>query len=105
MDAITVLGVVVGVAATILAVVVRMAKNHIDRRVEQLCTESLGIEVEKAVTSAMTPIGTKLDTLHTQVNNGLTDRQRRIEGLLDRLVEHFLDGAWDGRERRDHGSD
>ncbi|MEN8233769.1 MAG: hypothetical protein ABFR89_02460 [Actinomycetota bacterium] len=82
------------VASIILGVTVRLARAHIDRRVDEKCDEAIATTVGRAVKSGIAPLEAKID-------NGLTDRQVRIEEKVDRLIDHLLERVWDGRERRD----
>lgn len=39
----------------------------------------------------------RLSDIEARVKNGLTERQRRIEDKVDRIIEHYV---WNGEERR-----
>ncbi len=98
----------------ILGVVIRMARQHINAAINKTLSDRL----EVAVLNGNAPMAARLDAINTQlvtqdgelgrvlsrvgdvettINNGLCARQERIEGKMDRLIEHLM---WDGRERR-----
>ena len=70
-----------------LGLVIRLARAHIDNRINK----TLPPEIEKAVVAAVEP-------LRVQIDNGLTDKTNRIDEKVDRLIEHLI---WKGNERRE----
>lgn len=106
---------VLGIASILLGVIIRLARQHIKSSIDKTLT----VVLTEAVTVGMAPMAVRLDAVHTQlvtqdgelsrvlertrsientIDNGLCDRQKRIEDKMDRLFEHLL---WDGEERRD----
>lgn len=85
-------------ATTILlawgAVVIRLARAHIDRRIDTRLEDVVSNCVVKAVDAAVEP-------MRVQIHNGLTKRTERIEDKLDLLLMN-LAPDWDGSERRRH---
>ena len=97
--------------AIILAVVIRLARQHIDNRINK----TLELTVRTAVLDGMAPINVRLGNIdlqlvtqdgelarvrriEQQINNGLADRQARIEDKMDTIIDHI---TWNGEERRD----
>lgn len=81
------------ISAVLLAwgtVVIRLARAHIDRRIDT----QMKATVESAVMAAVRP-------LELQINNGLTKRTERIEDKVDLLITQLIQSKWDGDERRD----
>ena len=101
----------------VLGVTVRLARQHIKTAV----SSSTEFTVRKGVMDGMAPVNVRLDSLQLQlntqdgelarvrrieeqINNGLADRQERIESKVDRIetdvttiLTHL---AWNGDERR-----
>ena len=101
---------VVSTLAIILGLVIRLARQHIDNRINK----TLEFTVRKAIMDGLVPVNSRLDSMQIQlitqdgelsrireieetINNGLKDRQERIEEKVDTLIEHHL---WDGKNRR-----
>ena len=91
-------------------VVIGLAKQHIKAQINT----ALEFTIRKAVLDGMSPVNVRLDAMQvqlitqdgelarireieSQINNGLTDRQARIEEKVDTLIEHHM---WDGKNRR-----
>ena len=96
--------------AIVLTVVIKLAQTHIDTRINK----TLEFTVRKAIMDGLVPVNSRLDSMQIQlvtqdgelsrireieetINNGLKDRQERIEEKVDTLIEHHL---WDGKNRR-----
>ncbi len=76
------LGVLLTVSTIMLAwgaVVIRLARAHIDRRIEK----TLECVVKDAVK-------TEVEPLRIQINNGLTHRTTRIEDKVDLLITTLI---------------
>ena len=104
-------GILVAASTTLLTVVIRLGRAHINRRVEV----SVDGRVDVAVGQAMAVISSKLDTislnqrensaalgrvhdLEVTIKNGLQAEVERIGTQVDQLVAHQL--GWDGNDRR-----
>ena len=102
------------VTTALLGITVRLARMHIDSRIDKALRDT----VHTAVAAGMAPINVTLSALQLQIttqdgelvrigdrtrsieskiDNGLCARQERIEGKMDRMLEHYM---WDGDERR-----
>ena len=102
---------VLSILTIILGVIIRLARHHINTRIDK----TLEFTVRKAVIDGMAPVAVRLDNIdlqlvtqdgelarvrriEEQINNGLMERQGRIEGKVDTIIDHI---TWDGEERRD----
>ena len=98
------------ILVVILRVVIGLAKQHISSQINT----RLEFTIRRAVLDGTSAITTRLDAMQiqlitqdgelarireieSQINNGLTDRQARIEEKVDTLIEHHM---WDGKNRR-----
>lgn len=74
-----------------LGVTIRLARAHIARRIDiTLDTKLDPIHLEL---KTMNGEITRIRVIEAQINNGLTDRQERIETKLDHLYDHLLEGT------------
>jgi len=102
---------VVGILSIILGLVIKLARSHIDNRINK----TLEFTVRKAIVDGLIPVNARLDSMQIQlvtqdgelarireieqkINNGLEQRQERIEQKVDQIITHIL---WDGDERRE----
>ena len=98
------------ILVVILRVVIGLAKQHISSQINT----RLEFTIRRAVLDGTSAITTRLDAMQiqlvtqdgelarirdieTKINNGLGERQERIEEKVDQLIEHHL---WDGKNRR-----
>ena len=98
------------ILVVVLRVVIGLAKQHIKAQINT----ALAFTIRKAVMDGVAPINARLDAMQlqlvtqdgelarirdieTKINNGLGERQERIEEKVDQLIEHHL---WDGTDRR-----
>ena len=99
---------------TILIVLGRMGFAMAKYYVKAQVNTALEFTVRKAVMDGMALVNVRLDAMQVQlitqdgelarireieetINNGLKDRQERIEKKVDTLIEHHM---WDGTNRR-----
>lgn len=75
------------ITTIMLGTVIRLARAHIDRRIDMQLEDTVSI----AVSRGLQDVPERVRLIEQKIDNGLAARQERIEKQVDRLVMHFLE--------------
>ena len=92
------MGAITVVAGAWTGAIITIAKRYIDQTVGNVVRESIDAAMQPVQLQLITMNGelVRVRKIEAKIENGLTERQERIEKQVDKLVEHLMDERLDG---------